>query len=68
MTAPTAYLTTAELAELLRQSEGTLRYWRHIGYGPQSFKAGRRVIYDRTVVEAWIRSQQAEQHDARRSA
>ena len=48
------YLTTAELAELLRAPVETVRYWRHAGKGPASFKAGRRVLYDIESVEAWI--------------
>jgi excisionase family DNA binding protein len=50
----TTYLTTAEVAELLRAPVETVRYWRHIGKGPASFKAGRKVLYAREDVEAWI--------------
>lgn len=35
----------------------TLRYWRHVGEGPKSFKIGRRVVYRRADVEAWLASQ-----------
>ncbi len=31
-------LTIAEAAELLRASVATLRYWRHLGPGPRSFR------------------------------
>jgi len=48
------YLTTTELADELRTSPETCRYWRHIGKGPASFKVGRRVLYARTDVEAFI--------------
>jgi excisionase family DNA binding protein len=48
------YMTTAEIAELLRTSPETVRFWRHVGKGPRSFKLGRRVLYDRTDVERWI--------------
>jgi predicted DNA-binding transcriptional regulator AlpA len=37
----------------------TLRYWRHIGKGPKSFKLGNRVVYKRSDVEAWIEAQYA---------
>lgn len=37
---------------------GTLRYWRHIGTGPESFKLGRRVVYRQSAVDAWIAAQQ----------
>ncbi len=46
------YLTTEEVAELLRTSPETVRFWRHVGKGPKSFKLGRRVLYDVDDVEA----------------
>jgi predicted DNA-binding transcriptional regulator AlpA len=49
-----ALLTTAEVAALTRAPESTLRYWRHLGFGPRSFRLGRRVVYMRSDVEAWI--------------
>lgn len=48
------YMTTEEVAALLRTSPETVRYWRHLGKGPTSFKLGRRVLYARVDVEAWI--------------
>lgn len=50
----TTFLTTQELAESLRTSAETVRYWRHIGKGPKSFKVGRRVLYALDDVEAFI--------------
>ncbi len=47
-------LTTADLADMLRTSPATVRYWRHTGYGPPGTKVGRRVLYDRQDVEAWL--------------
>jgi hypothetical protein len=41
------FLTTEELAELLRTSPETCRYWRHVGKGPDSFRVGRRVLCGR---------------------
>lgn len=49
------YLTTSEVADLFRASPETVRYWRHIGTGPKSFKLGRRVLYAREDVEAYAR-------------
>jgi hypothetical protein len=47
-------LTSAEVAELIRVPNATLRYWRHIGIGPKSFKMGpRRVLYREDDVIAW---------------
>lgn len=56
------FLTTDELATELRTSPGTCRYWRHIGDGPASVKVGRRVLYRRADVDAWIERKYAEQH------
>ncbi|WP_406321929.1 helix-turn-helix transcriptional regulator [Streptomyces sp. NBC_01637] len=39
------YLTTIEVAARYRTVPGTVRYWRHIGYGPKGVKIGRRVLY-----------------------
>lgn len=48
------FLTTTEVAEALRTSAETVRYWRHVGKGPKSFKVGRRVLYASEDVEAFI--------------
>ena len=53
------YMTTAEVADLLRTSPETVRYWRHIGKGPKSWKAGRRVLYAIEDVQAWIETARA---------
>lgn len=50
----TEYLTTGEVAETLRTSPETVRYWRHVSKGPKSFKVGRRVLYAREDVERFI--------------
>jgi DNA-binding transcriptional MerR regulator len=49
----TNYLTTDEVARLYRTSPGTVRYWRHIGYGPRGVKVGRRVLYAESDIRAW---------------
>lgn len=50
-------MTLAELAEERHISPATLRYWRHRGEGPKSFKLGRRVMYKRADVDAWVQAQ-----------
>ena len=50
-------LTITEAAELLRAPVATLRYWRHLGTGPRSFRLGRRVLYRRHDLHAWIDAQ-----------
>lgn len=46
-------LTTEEVAMYFRTVPATVRYWRHIGKGPRSFKVGRRVLYRESDVNAW---------------
>ena len=46
-------LTTEEVAAYFRTVPGTVRYWRHVGKGPRSFKVGRRVLYRESDVRAW---------------
>lgn len=48
------YLTTDEVAEITRTPAETVRYWRHVGKGPASFKLGRRVLYAVEDVEEFI--------------
>ena len=51
-------LTGAEVAKRLNMPPATLRYWRHIGEGPPSFRLGpRRVMYRERDVEQWIDEQ-----------
>lgn len=51
-------LTVDELAEELRVPAGTFRSWRAQRKGPKSFKIGRRVVYRRSEVEAWLAAQE----------
>jgi predicted DNA-binding transcriptional regulator AlpA len=52
-------LSTAETAEYLRLSAATLRWYRHAGIGPRSYRLGRRVFYDAADVRAWEEAQKA---------
>lgn len=59
--APIVWHTTADVATRYRTSPGTVRYWRHIGYGPRGVKNGRRVLYSEaelTRFDAWLMAQQ----------
>ena len=58
-------LTITEAAELLRAPVATLRYWRHLGTGPHSFRVGRRVLYRRDDLNTWIDA--CHDHDDRTS-
>jgi hypothetical protein len=44
------YLTTDEVAERYRTASSTVRYWRHVGYGPKGAKVGRRYLYPATAI------------------
>lgn len=48
------YLTTEEVAALLRTKPQTVRWWHSVGRGPASFKVGKRRLYPRAEVEAWV--------------
>ena len=55
-------LTMAEVAAIVRAPVATLRYWRHLGTGPRSFRVGRGVRYWRTDVHSWLAQQQRSDH------
>jgi excisionase family DNA binding protein len=48
------WLTTEELATLLKVPVPTVRAWRHNGSGPEGVRLGRHVRYRRDSVGAWI--------------
>jgi predicted DNA-binding transcriptional regulator AlpA len=51
-------LDTDQLAEILPVTADILRYWRHIGKGPKSFKmGGKKVFYRQEDVDAWLEEQ-----------
>ena len=53
-------LTIGEAAEVLRAPVATLRYWRHLGTGPHSFRVGRRVVYRRDDLDAWVEARRGQ--------
>lgn len=50
-------MTIPEVASYFRISIDTLRYWRHIGFGPTGRRVGRHVLYNRSEVEAFWASE-----------
>jgi Helix-turn-helix domain len=58
-------LTLQEACGYLRVPEGTLRYWRHLGAGPRSFKIGRHVRYWRADLILWLTEQTNRSLDSR---
>lgn len=47
-------MTTAEVSARLYRPQGTLRQWRHRGYGPKYFLLGGVAMYRRSSVEAFL--------------
>lgn len=43
-----------EASVFVRKSVGTLRYYRHLGIGPRSFRHGRNVAYWKTDLILWL--------------
>lgn len=53
------YLDSLDLEHMMGTPASTWRYWAHIGTGPASFKLGRRRVWKRSTVLAWLESQEA---------
>lgn len=53
-------LNITEVSERTGVPVATLRYWRHTGTGPKSFRIGKRIAYRREDVEAWLAKQYAD--------
>ena len=50
-------MSMQEVADIVRVPVSTLRYWRHLGTGPRSFRIGRSVRYWHTEVFHWLEEQ-----------
>jgi DNA-binding transcriptional MerR regulator len=61
----TRLLTITEAAEIARAPVATLRYWRHLGVGPRSFRLGRHVVYRADDLDAWINAHHEHDHPNR---
>jgi hypothetical protein len=53
------YFTADDLEKLTGTKASTWRYWAMIGEGPASFKLGRRRVWKRSTVVAWLERQEA---------
>jgi predicted DNA-binding transcriptional regulator AlpA len=56
------YLGAKDLEALTGTKASTWRYWASIGEGPESFKIGRRRVWKRSTVQAWLAEQKAHAH------
>lgn len=50
-------LTLSEVSSQTGIPEGTWRYWRHLGQGPNWIKIGRRLRVDEVQLKAWLDEQ-----------
>jgi prophage regulatory protein len=48
------YLDSLDLEKLTGTPASTWRYWAHIGSGPASLKIGRRRVWKKSTVLAWL--------------
>ncbi|MEV8354663.1 helix-turn-helix domain-containing protein [Streptomyces niveus] len=62
------YMTTKEVAALLRKTPHAVRQMRHRGVGPKGTRYGREVLYLRTVVAAWRAARESNDPLAQRAA
>lgn len=52
------YFDSQDLEELTGTKASTWRYWASIGQGPHSFRLGRRRVWRRETVMAWLAEQE----------
>ena len=52
------FLTQHEAATELKVCERTLDRWRRLDEGPPITKLGRRILYRRASVQAWLRARE----------
>lgn len=51
-----------EAATFVRKPEGTMRYYRHLGIGPRSFRHGRNVAYWKSDLILWLAAESDQPH------
>jgi hypothetical protein len=56
------FLTQEEAAAELRVCQRTLDRWRRLDEGPPITKLGRRTLYRRSSLQAWLRTQERRAH------
>jgi hypothetical protein len=58
------FLTQDQAAAELKVCDRTLDRWRRLGEGPPITKLGRRVLYRRSSLQAWLRTREHQGHAA----
>lgn len=62
------YMTTKEVAALIRKTPHAVRQMRHRGLGPKGIRIGRNVLHHRDVVAAWLVARENSDPLAQRAA
>ncbi|WP_405794050.1 helix-turn-helix domain-containing protein [Streptomyces sp. NBC_01506] len=62
------YMTTKEVAALIRKTPHAVRQMRHRGLAPKGMRVGRSVLYHRDAVAAWLTKRTAGDALAQRAA
>ncbi|MCV7441231.1 DNA-binding protein [Mycobacterium paraense] len=52
-------VSAVDLEKLTGTRASTWRYWASMGTGPASFKLGRRRVWKKSLVLAWLAEQEA---------
>ena len=52
----TKYMTSKNVGKEFGISEKTLEYWRTAGIGPDYIQVGKRIYYERKVLESFLKS------------
>ena len=55
---PNELITPEQVATELQVKTGTLAAWRNLGRGPKFLKVGRRIMYCRDDLAAWLGTRQ----------
>lgn len=58
MIVDTEYWSATDLERLTGTKASTWRYWAYLGVAPASLKLGRRRVWKRSVIEAFLRQQE----------
>ena len=53
------YLQARDCEQLTGTPAATWRYWAHVGSGPASFKIGRRRVWKKSTLLAWLAEQES---------
>jgi DNA-binding transcriptional MerR regulator len=51
-------LRLQQISERTTVPVATLRYWRHIGTGPPTFRLGKHIVAYEDEVDGWLREQE----------